>query len=116
MSRMRHLRNLGLVVGVWVLGMSVAMAADEICRIEKLRAFTQHSACVSKANIKGVRKDLPGEEIQDRVEQCRTELIAAFERAETRALNSGRECPTLGDADAVHEGVVTACCPLCGCE
>jgi hypothetical protein len=113
----RRLGNLLLIVALGVLGAGVAKAAsDETCRIEKLQAFEKDSACISKATIQGVRKGLLSEEVQDQVDECRTELIAAFERAETRAQEKGRECPTTGDAEAVHDSIATACCPLCGCE
>jgi hypothetical protein len=101
---------------VVVLGAAVATASDDQCRIEKLRAFTQHSACISRATVQGIRKDLVPETIASDVDACGDELSEAFARAETRALDAGRECPTVGDAEAVHEGAVGACCPLCGCE
>jgi hypothetical protein len=110
------LGKLALALGVLALGVGVAGAAsDGTCRIEKLRALEKDSACINRADIQAVRQSpLPGE-LEDQLDQCKADLVAAFQRAENQAQKSGRECPK-SDTDALHNQVLTACCPLCGCE
>ena len=113
---MKQLGKYVLITGILLSVMSVGRASDEACTIEKLKAFAQHSACISKANIKEVWENPHAPEAEALEELCKTKLITRFDRAETRALKKGLECPTYGDADTVHDDVLTACCPLCGCE
>ncbi|HWP64589.1 MAG TPA: hypothetical protein VNO26_01595 [Candidatus Limnocylindria bacterium] len=71
---------------------------------------------MSHATVQGIYKGLSAEDIASDVDACGDELREAFARAETRALDAGRACPTAGDAEAVHERALAACCPLCGRE
>lgn len=93
-------------------------ALEDLCKTEKLKAFAQHSACISRAYIQEawVEPFAPATDTEVRVEQCKATLISRFERAEARALKKGFECPTYGDALDIHKDVLNACCPLCGCE
>ena len=105
-----------MIMGVSLSAMNIARAEGDRCHIEKLKAFAQHSACISKAYIRDVREIPSVQDTEARVERCKAELITRFERAENRAEKAGLGCPTYGDAVDVHEDVLTACCPLCGCE
>jgi len=110
------LSNFVWVVMAAVLGMSVAQANDDKCQTEKLKAFKQHSACISTATIVGIKQDATNEDIQEWINFCGDQLVEDFESAEDKAMHLGRQCPTVGDAEAIHADVLTACCPLCGCE
>ena len=85
-------------------------------RHEKLKAISKDMQCLAESGEKAVKKGLSAVEEQGLVEQCKEELIESFADAEARANAKGGQCPTVGDAAAVHDGLVMACRPLCGCQ
>jgi hypothetical protein len=107
------------LVGTLVLfsaGNAAAADPADQCTIEKLKAISKDMQCLTQAGEKALKKDLSAAEEQGLIEQCKEEIIDSFDDAEARALAKGEQCPTVGDAVDVHNGLATACCPLCGCQ
>jgi hypothetical protein len=95
-----------------------AGAADpaDKCTVEKLKAISKDMQCLAESGEKAVKKGLSAVEEDALNEQCKEDLIESFVDAEARASAKGGLCPTVGDAVSVHNGLATACCPLCGCQ
>jgi hypothetical protein len=111
--------TIGVLAGtLFLLFPDNAGAADpaDQCTVAKLKAISKDMQCLVEAGEKAVKKNLSAVEEQELNEQCKEELIESFEDAEARANAKGGQCPTVGDAVDVHNGLATACCPLCGCQ
>lgn len=95
---MMRLTSTTLAAGLLLSAMGGASAQDltgeQACAIARAQAGAARSACLSRAQIKGIRQGLADDELALLFERCEARHVTRVERAEARAAGG----PCAGDA------------------
>lgn len=104
---MMRLTSTTLAAGLLLSAMGGAGAQDltgeQVCAIAKAQAGAARAACLSRAQIKGIRNGLAEDLLALLFEQCEARHATRVERAEARAVAAGGPCP--GDAPDSDDGL-----------
>src|SRR3954454_16232438 len=76
---------------------AAGLSPQDRCAIAKLEAASREAACLTDAQIEGIRRDLTDQQVNRRKAACRQREHARFENAEDRP----GKCKTLNDEAAV---------------
>ena len=93
----QYLRIMALAIGAVLMSIGSAGAGEltaQKCAIAKERATAALFKCHTRAQVKGIKKDLSEPSINALVEACELKHTKKFDRAEARAASKGVECDT----------------------
>src|SRR4051812_16728072 len=98
--RGRLLSAIGVVMLPFGSAAAAGLSPQDRCAIAKLEAASREAACLTDAQIAGVRQGLTDQQVDKRVAACSQRERQSFKNAE----DLPGKCETLGDAAAVDYG------------
>ena len=103
---MQHLGKTTWVVGVAVTLITSSgapgLTVEEKCNIAKAKATAVYYKCLTKAQIKGIKKGLPEDQVNQLAALCEAKHAIKFLKAEGRAIAKGALCGSIDDAAEVQ--------------